>query len=122
MNIGNYICGPQLVGVLIYLAGMLMQKFPPKKINGFYGYRTLSSMKNQQIWEVANRYSAKVMARRGILCFIISIAVTILLNYLVADERKIERFMAATTICSVILLAVLVLILTERHLQKTFKK
>ncbi|GAA4092173.1 SdpI family protein [Mucilaginibacter panaciglaebae] len=121
MNIGNYIFGPQLVGIFIYAAGVIMQRFPPKSINGFYGYRTLSSMKNQHTWDVANRYAARLMAGVGILSFTAGIAITIALNYLIADEQKTEEFMAAITICSAIAPAVLVIVLTERHLNKTFK-
>lgn len=50
-----------------------MFKFPPKKINHFYGYRTKSSMKNQSRWDFAQRYSSKEMMKIGFVLMITSI-------------------------------------------------
>jgi uncharacterized membrane protein len=33
---------------------VLFWKFPPKKINSIYGYKTPKAMQNQQIWDFAN--------------------------------------------------------------------
>jgi hypothetical protein len=56
---------PLLVGPIFIVAGLIMIKFPPKKINGLYGYRTPSSMKNQERWDFAQRYSANEMIKLG---------------------------------------------------------
>jgi uncharacterized membrane protein len=40
-------------GVLFLLA-VIFWKFPPKKINRLYGYRTFKAMQNQKIWDFAN--------------------------------------------------------------------
>ncbi|SDU24740.1 SdpI/YhfL protein family protein [Polaribacter sp. Hel1_33_78] len=40
-------------GVLFLLA-VIFWKFPPKKINGLYGYRTHKAMLNEKIWNFAN--------------------------------------------------------------------
>ena len=55
------------VGFLFIIVGFIMYTFPPKKINGLYGYRTKSSMKNQQKWNFAQTYSAKVMMLTGLI-------------------------------------------------------
>ncbi|MGJ8743926.1 SdpI family protein [Polaribacter sp.] len=39
---------------LLFLLSIIFFKFPPKKINKIYGYRTYKSMLNQQIWDFAN--------------------------------------------------------------------
>lgn len=39
---------------LLFLLSILFYKFPPKKINSLYGYRTVKAMQNQQIWDFAN--------------------------------------------------------------------
>ena len=39
---------------LLFLLSLIFWKFPPKKINNFYGYRTHRSMQNQEIWDFAN--------------------------------------------------------------------
>ena len=44
-----------------------MLKYPPKKINGLYGYRTSSSMKNQERWDFAQIYSSREMIKLGLL-------------------------------------------------------
>ena len=45
--------------------GRMMEKKPPKKVNGFYGYRTSRSMKNQDTWDFAQRYMGKVWWKWG---------------------------------------------------------
>ena len=39
---------------LLFLISVLFWKFPPKKINSIYGYKTPKAMQNQKIWEFAN--------------------------------------------------------------------
>jgi len=39
---------------LLFLLSIIFWKFPPKKINSIYGYRTHKSIQNQQIWNFAN--------------------------------------------------------------------
>lgn len=39
---------------LFFLISVLFWKFPPKKINSIYGYKTPKAMLNQQIWDFAN--------------------------------------------------------------------
>lgn len=54
------------------VAGFWMFKFPPKKINGWYGYRTTASMKNQERWTFAQTYAAKQMMKGGVLLMLFS--------------------------------------------------
>jgi uncharacterized membrane protein len=59
-----------LIGVLspaliVILAGLIWQQFPPKKINHLYGYRTQRSMKNQQTWDYANRIGPVMFIKTG---------------------------------------------------------
>jgi|SRR5690606_12805878 len=61
-----------LVGIVFILAGAIIYVFPPKKINGLYGYRTASSMKNQRKWDFAQTYSAKIMMITGLIFTLIS--------------------------------------------------
>ena len=39
---------------LLFLISIIFWKFPPKKINSIYGYKTPKAMLNQQIWDFAN--------------------------------------------------------------------
>src|SRR5690554_7384641 len=58
---------PVMTGLIFVIAGFVMLKFPPKEINGLYGYRTKSSMKNQERWDFAQNYSAKEMVKLGLV-------------------------------------------------------
>lgn len=55
-----------LVGLVFSLAAFISMKFPPKKINGIYGYRTARSMKSQENWDMAQRYSSRLMLKQGL--------------------------------------------------------
>jgi uncharacterized membrane protein len=61
-----------LFGVLFILS-FLFYKYPPKKINGLYGYRTYQSMQNQENWDFANTISSKFMLKSTILSFILAL-------------------------------------------------
>ncbi len=39
---------------LLFLLSIVFWKFPPKKINNLYGYRTHRSMLNNDIWDFSN--------------------------------------------------------------------
>lgn len=60
------------VGIVFILAGLIMYAFPPKKINGLYGYRTQTSMQSQQKWDFAQTYSAKIMMLTGLIFTLIA--------------------------------------------------
>ena len=52
-------------GLILFIISLITIRFPPKKINSTYGSRTKASMRNQQTWEEANRYSSKLMLLCG---------------------------------------------------------
>ncbi|PKL79181.1 MAG: hypothetical protein CVV25_08925 [Ignavibacteriae bacterium HGW-Ignavibacteriae-4] len=54
---------PILIGPIIIIIMLVTLKFPPKKINSLYGYRTKRSMASQEAWEFAQPYSVKMMLR-----------------------------------------------------------
>ena len=55
------------------IVGYILWKFPPKKINWFYGYRTTNSMKNQERWDFAQPYAGKELSRQGVLMVLIGL-------------------------------------------------
>ena len=92
------------------LLGWLLKKFPPKKINHLYGYRTQRSMKNQATWEAANTYSSLVFFKVSLYSFFIPVALYFLypqLNVLI-------------TIITNTLLLLYVLYATEKYLKSRF--
>lgn len=60
---------PFLVGIAFMIASAAVYFFPPKKINYLYGYRTTSSMKSQERWDFAQRYSTSRMFQAGAALF-----------------------------------------------------
>lgn len=71
--IGNILHLPALVGVIFMIVATIMYFFPPKKINYLYGYRTESSMKSQERWDFAQRYSSIKMIQVGAALFLVSL-------------------------------------------------
>ena len=46
-----------IIPVLMIIAGRMMWKHCPKKINGIVGYRTKMSMKNMDTWKFAHKHA-----------------------------------------------------------------
>lgn len=64
---------PVITGSIFIIAGFIMLKFPPKKINLLYGYRTKSSMKSKESWHFAQKYSSIEMMKLGVVLTLSSI-------------------------------------------------
>lgn len=63
---------PFLTGIAFIIMALIMRRFPPKKINDLYGYRTPSSKKSQEAWDFSQKYSAVKMFQLGLLLFVTS--------------------------------------------------
>jgi uncharacterized membrane protein len=116
----SWIFGPQIAGTLFLIMGLIFNKFPPKKINELYGYRTLASKKNQQTWDVANRYAAKYMIRCGIIVLIIGLLFTGILKEIPIPGKIKGALTALFFISSGIIPCILLIVATEKHLDKIF--
>lgn len=55
---------------LLFLLSIIFWKFPPKKINNLYGYRTFKAMQNKDIWDFANSIFNKTLLFYSGLSFI----------------------------------------------------
>ena len=91
-----------LVGLVFSLAALITMKFPPKKINGIYGYRTSRSMKSQENWDIAQRFSSRLMLKQGL----VMLAIGGLLIALPLTEEVSAVISIALLIVSVIVLFV----------------
>ncbi|MBS9766814.1 MAG: SdpI family protein [Flavobacteriaceae bacterium] len=102
-----------LCGGIFILAGIIMWYFPPKKINNLYGYRTNSSMKSQERWDFAQKYSAKESIKLGALLAIVPLIL------LVVD---IENFAGMWIGLGLLICVCIILIFrTEKALKQHFK-
>jgi uncharacterized membrane protein len=63
-----------LTALIFIVGGFILVKYPPKKINQLYGYRTESSMKNQARWDFAQKYAAQQMKLYGFILGLIALA------------------------------------------------
>lgn len=54
-----------LCGVIYIVTGWIVLRYPPKKINDFYGYRTSRSKKSQAHWDFAQKESSKYIIQSG---------------------------------------------------------
>lgn len=62
-----------LVGILFFVIALLYFLFPPKKVNALYGYRTSHSMKNEDIFQAANKKSASLFLYLGSILLLIGL-------------------------------------------------
>ena len=106
-----------LIPFIMIVAGRIMWKHPPKKINWFVGYRTASSMRNADTWKFAHEHSGRLWWKLGWLVLIPSILIHIPF-YGKSDD--------ALGIVSVILMVVQLIVLigsvvpTSRALRREF--
>jgi uncharacterized membrane protein len=100
-----------LIGPLFLVIALIFKKFPPKTINGVYGYRTTYSMKSQEVWDEANRYSVNLMIGVGIIVTLTQL----ILQFMLKGQL---RFTIPTILLVFLLIAIIPL--TEVHLRKRF--
>lgn len=62
-----------LVGILFFAIALFYFLFPPKKVNALYGYRTSLSMKNEDIFQAANKKSASLFLYLGSILLLIGL-------------------------------------------------
>ncbi|MEP5613321.1 MAG: SdpI family protein [Cyclobacteriaceae bacterium] len=101
-----------VTGPIFILAGFLMQKFPPKKVNMLYGYRTESSMRSQERWDFAQKYSSREMIKLGVLLLLSSG-----LGLIVDVSKKVAVFVGLGFL---ILVAVVLIVRTEKAIKSRF--
>jgi uncharacterized membrane protein len=61
----------ELLAFFFFFFSCIFKFFPPKNINSIYGYRTPRSMKNQDTWNVANKFSSNLMFGFSVLFIIL---------------------------------------------------
>lgn len=108
-----------LIPAIMLLVGRSMWKHCPKRINGFYGYRTKRSMKNPDTWEFAHSYCGRLWWRIGIIMMPLS-GLTFLPFYH-SNEKTITIFGLLVMMVQCVILIVSIFP-TERALKKTFNE
>ena len=104
-----------IIPLLMILTGYLMYKHPPKKINKLVGYRTSSSMKNSENWQIANQSCGKLWIKFGAIILIINILLFVL------DCFNILKF-TEDVIGIIILLEIIPMVLSIFIVEKKISK
>jgi len=65
---------------LLFLISIIFWKFPPKKVNSIYGYKTPKAMLNQQIWDFANTTFNRSLLIYAGLSFIAGLVFATIIN------------------------------------------
>ena len=105
-----------LAGCIFLPAGKIMQRYPPRWPNYFYGYRTMSSLKTKETFDAANRYSAALMVRYGTALILFG-----LLTALFFSELYWWVFLSAGMV-AVLACVIALIVKTEKYLSAHFDK
>jgi uncharacterized membrane protein len=101
-----------LTGIIFMFAGLIMMKYPPKKINDLYGYRMPSVMKSQERWDFAQKFSSVKSFQLGVVLFVVSF-----LNSLIGINQLQSCIIG---IGVMILGCVYMVFVTEKAIKKNF--
>lgn len=110
MSITDILLLPFLCGTAFLTAGFIQFKFPPKKINPIYGYRTNLSKKSQRNWDFAQRYSAKLMMISGLIQLLFSFS-----GWLYNPGLEYDLFIGMVLL---LMTAITLLVLTQTELRR----
>ena len=106
-----------LIPITMIIAGRMMWKHAPKKINGVIGYRTAGSMKNIDTWNFAQEYCGRLWWKIGWIMLLPSSVIH--LHFYHSSENMIG-IVAAILYTIQCLALVLSIFPTERALKRTF--
>ena len=96
---------------LLFLLSLICWKFPPKKINSIYGYRTHRTMQNNDIWSFANSLFGITLLKYAGVGFIAALLLTFV------NEALMNSWFSMAFMIFTLLIAV---ISTEKELNKNF--
>lgn len=93
-----------LIPFILIILGYILYRFPPKKINFFYGFRTKMSMKNKKNWDFANKRLAKLLFITGLVMVVITTILFLLNHYKVINLTENNMVVVVLIESAIILL------------------
>lgn len=102
---------PIIMGVVYFVIGYVMIKYPPKDRNGFYGYRTKRARQSDQHWAFAQKFSGIMLKKFGMLCLPLCTIGFI-------SEGKSDLALTLIIVAIALFPAVMVIYLTEKYLKE----
>lgn len=106
--------------LIMTVGGAVFWMYPPKKINGFYGYRTTRSHKSQEAWDFAQKYSAKMMTVLGLVALAVAPIAHWLRSRLCLNSEYVMLYDIGITLLLTIIVVLPPIVLTELQLRKRF--
>ncbi|MFD0751310.1 SdpI family protein [Mucilaginibacter calamicampi] len=122
MTLTNWIFGPQAIGLLFLLIGIITYFFPAKTVNTWYGFKTPSSKNNQQTWDVANRFAAIFCIKAGLTLVVGGILINLLISSMLMPVRTQQMLHIISFMGSGVFIGPLLMVATEKYIEKTFKQ
>jgi len=101
-------------GIVFFICGRIMQKYPPQWPNYWYGYRTMRSLKTKQSFDAANAFSAALMVKYGIALVVAGLLLTLFFR-----ETYWWLFLSVGML-SLLICVFLLIAKTEKYLAKLF--
>jgi uncharacterized membrane protein len=62
-----------ICGIMFFIASVIMYFYPPKKLNAWIGYRTAASLRSQERWDFAQKFSAMVRIKTSLIMIAVSL-------------------------------------------------
>jgi len=103
-------------GIVCWLSAKLMQAYPPRWPNIWYGYRTPASVKTKESFHAANTFSAALLEKYGMLLMIGGLLIGMMFI-----EKYAWIFVTGGVLAVLVAIAA-VIIKTEKHLSDHFDK
>jgi uncharacterized membrane protein len=111
------ICLIIIMPLLFLVVGLIFYKFPPKYGSIYSGYRTSRSKKNIEIWNEANKYSAKLL----ITYSCVNLLSVILLLLIFRNSSGVLTIIVLLSLVLSTMSILLMVLFTENHLKNTYK-
>ena len=108
-----------IIPIMMLFFGITFKNEGPKKINGFYGYRTSMSMKNKETWDFAHRYCGRLWTKLGFITLFLSIIISLII---LSFDDKIQGIVVATIVTIQTTILVASIFPVEKELKKNFDK
>ncbi|MEM9547245.1 MAG: SdpI family protein [Bacteroidota bacterium] len=99
-------------GLIFIVVAIITAKYPPKKINHIYGYRTKNSMKSKDRWDFAQEYSTDLMQKYGIVMVLLGF-----LGYFTSYSNMISTLISLGII---VFLTIIIFYKTEKAITERF--
>lgn len=99
-------------GIFLVVCGWVLKKYPPKKMNALYGYRTGRAYKSKEAWDFAQTYSAKILIQSSLSLLLISPI------YLIISVD--QALMITISLIFILICPFLPIYFTEKMLRKKF--